>query len=51
MTSYKTIIAVIGGFALAIYYFLIGDTQQAFNYLMFALALLGIGDKFDKLKR
>lgn len=50
MSGYKTWLAVLGGFALGIYYLLQGDLTQAWQWITFALALLGIGHKIDKLR-
>lgn len=48
MKGYKTWIAVVGFFLLGIYEILNGNFQQAFQYFMTALALLGIGSKIEK---
>lgn len=50
MSGWKTWLAVIGGFALGIYYFVNGDITQAWQWITFALALLGIGSKIDKVR-
>lgn len=50
MKGYKTWIAVIGMLLMGVYSILNGNVQEGINYIVGALALLGIGHKIEKLK-